>query len=122
MSMGARVWGGLLGVFALPLSLVAAPRPARADAGVVVAAALRGQVIVSDVLIAPATDLGSSAASRAALRRVGRPVVAATAGFWRFHFVAFLRAPAPASGTLQVVASDVTDPGPPRPVTRFELS
>jgi hypothetical protein len=96
--------------------LLAAARGAVADT-------LRGKVVVSDVMIASAAQLESSQGLAAALRRVGRPEVVGVDGFWRFHFVAFLSAPAPVSGTFRVRASDVTDPrSPPREVRVFELT
>jgi hypothetical protein len=96
---------------------VAAATPAAAPAE-----ALSGKLVVSDVLIAPVPALASDATLAAAIRRVARPEVSGTGGFWRFHFVAFLSSPAPAGGTLLVRASDVTDPRAAREVRVFEVA
>jgi hypothetical protein len=83
---------------------------------------LTGKLVVSDVLIAPVPQLPVDATLAAAIRRVARPEVSGTGGFWRFHFVAFLSSPAPAGGTLLVRASDVTAPGAAREVRVFEVA
>jgi hypothetical protein len=71
--------------------------------------AFHGQVLVSDVMIAPADKFDSGATLVAALRRVERKAVGARDGFWRLHLVAFLD-PAAASGALRMRATDVTAP------------
>src|SRR6516162_5195821 len=83
---------------------------------------LTGKLVVSDVIIAPVPQLPVDATLAAAIRRVARPEVSGTGGFWRFHFVAFLSSPAPAGGTLLVRASDVTAPGAGREVRVFEVA
>jgi len=114
--MGSLRWGGVVGLLALSLLM-----PGRAGAEGGAAAVARGQVIVSDVLIAPVAALESSASVAAALRRVARPVVTGSGGFWRFHFLAFLDTPVPASGAVELVAWDTTDPKHRRVVRVFEL-
>src|SRR5690349_6420364 len=72
--------------------------------------AFHGQLLVSDVMIAPADGFDSGATMVAALHRVERKAVDATRdGFWRLHVVAFLDPAAP-SGALRMRATDVTAP------------
>jgi hypothetical protein len=68
----------------------------------------RGQVLVSDVLLAPSFDSDQELITT--LRRVKCSTVTATYGFWRLHLVAFLD-PAAGDGTetAALVARDVTN-------------
>lgn len=79
-----------------------------------------GQVVFSDVLIAPAAQFHSPAAMTDALKRLKRTTVEGVGGFWRLHLVAFLD-PAPASGAFQLRATDVTDPKDRREVRLFDV-
>jgi hypothetical protein len=79
----------------------------------------KGKVVVSDVLLAP--ELGANPQMMAAgLRRMQRSVISGVEGFWRMHFVAFLERPAEGE-TLNVVATDVTDPSNRKNVRVFEV-
>jgi hypothetical protein len=71
--------------------------------------AFHGQVLVSDVMIAPTEAFDSGATLVAALRRVERKAVDARDGFWRLHLVAFLDPAAP-SRALRMRATDITAP------------
>lgn len=68
----------------------------------------KGQVVVSDVLLAPSFD--SDQTMIAALNRVKCTQIAETHGFWRLHMVAFLDR-AVDGETARVVARDVTVAG-----------
>jgi hypothetical protein len=78
----------------------------------------RGQVVVSDVLLAP--KFGSDDVMILSLHRLQRSVVKEANGFWRLHFVAFLD-PAAEGDTMMLVARDVTPPIAPRQVKVFEV-
>jgi hypothetical protein len=91
----------------------------------------RGQVVVSDVLLAP--KFGSDELMILNLHRLKRTVVKEANGFWRLHFVAFLD-PAAEGDTMVLVARDLTVPSslsasasphpspvPPRQVRLFEV-
>jgi hypothetical protein len=80
----------------------------------------QGQVLFSDVLIAPAAQFPSPAAMVDALKRLKRTTVEGGGGFWRLHMLAFLD-PAPTSGAFQLRATDVTDPKDPREVRLFDV-
>ena len=100
----------------------AAPPPAAAPAAVPVAlpSQFHGQVVFSDVLIAPAAQFPSAAAMTDALKRLKRTTVEGVGGFWRLHMVAFLE-PAAKGGAFQLRATDVTDPKDPRQVRLFDV-
>jgi hypothetical protein len=83
--------------------------------------AFHGQVVISDILIAPVDAFQSGATMVAALRRAERTAVGGRDGFWRLHAVAFLDPAAP-SGTLRLRASDVTEPNQREQVKVFDLS
>src|SRR5262245_46307808 len=92
-------------------------------------ASLRGKLVISDVLIAPSSEFGATQLMRAARRRRQRSVVDGKDGFWRLHLVAFLdrdRDPPDSAaldtGTLRIVATDVTDPKDLRQVKVFEVT
>jgi len=79
----------------------------------------KGKVVVSDVLLAP--ELGANPQGMAAgLRRMQRRVINGVEGFWRMHFVAFLDRPSDGD-TLNVVATDVSDPSRRKNVRVFEV-
>ncbi|HLK92322.1 MAG TPA: hypothetical protein VKZ18_20680 [Polyangia bacterium] len=85
-----------------------------------------GQVVFSDVLIAPASQFPSPTAMTDALRRLKRTTVEGSEGFWRLHMVAFLQGVAQAagasqSGSYELRATDVTDPKDRREVRRFDV-
>src|SRR3954447_640947 len=116
--MSLKAWGAAAGLVVASLvagvgagDTIGAAQAAQATAPppVVAPATFAGKVVVSDVLIAPASEFPSEGSRIAALRRFERTAVDGTGGFWRFHFVAFLTEPAPATGTLKVVATDVTE-------------
>jgi hypothetical protein len=65
----------------------------------------RGQVVVSDVLLAP--SFGSDRVMIVSLNRMRRSAVDEVKGFWRLHLVAFLD-PAAEGRVLRVAARDVT--------------
>ena len=105
----------------------AIPGPAPAPAGAPAVGAppptwgqFHGQVVFSDVLIAPATEFPSPSAMMDALKRLKRTTVEGVGGFWRLHMVAFLE-PAPTSGAFQLRATDVTDPKDRREVRLFDV-
>jgi hypothetical protein len=79
-----------------------------------------GQVVFSDVLIAPAAQFPSPAAMTDALRRLKRTTVEGAGGFWRLHMVAFLDPP-PEGSAFQLRATDVTDPKDRREVRLFDV-
>jgi len=80
----------------------------------------RGQIVLSDVLLAAASDFASEASRISSLRRMQRNEILGAGGFWRMHGVAFLDPP-PASGALALRATDVTDPRDPRFIRLFEM-
>jgi hypothetical protein len=82
--------------------------------------AFHGQVVISDIMIAPSDAFESGATMVAALRRVERNAVGARDGFWRLHAVAFLD-PILTSGTLRLRASDVTAPNQHDQVKIFDV-
>jgi hypothetical protein len=65
----------------------------------------RGQIVISDVLLAP--NFGSDRVMITSLNRMRRTVVQEVTGFWRLHLVAFLDEPA-AGEMLHVVTRDLT--------------
>jgi hypothetical protein len=108
-----------------PAALPGAPSTPSAGVGASAAAAptwgqFHGQVVFSDVLIAPAAQFRSEAAMTDALRRLKRTTVEGAGGFWRLHMVAFLD-PAPEGGAFQLRATDVTDPKDRREVKLFDV-
>jgi hypothetical protein len=80
-----------------------------------------GQVVFSDVLVAPTSAFPSDRVMVAALHRIERNTVEGTDGFWRLHAIAFLD-PAPPSGALRLRATDVTIPKQRHEVRVFELA
>ncbi len=88
---------------------LAAPGAVKADAG----GDFAGQVVVSDVLLAPGV-------TGAALKRFQRQVVQAVGGFWRLHMVAFLDRAADGEA-VTLAAYDVTSGGERRQVRVFEV-
>jgi hypothetical protein len=80
----------------------------------------QGQVVFSDVLIAPASQFPTPAAMTEALRRLKRTTVEGADGFWRLHMVAFLDH-APQTGSFQLRATDVTDAKDRREVKTFDV-
>ena len=81
----------------------------------------RGQVLFSDVLIAPASAFPPGDAMVGALQRLKRSAVQGTDGFWRLHAVAF-PSPLPPGGSYRLRATDTT-PGKDRKAIRvFEIS
>ncbi len=103
---------------------VAQPSPALADgpsAVDVAAKAFRGQVLFSDVLIAPASAFPSGDALVGALQRLKRSSVQGTDGFWRLHAVAF-PSPLPASTAIQLRATDTTDGKQRKQIRVFEIT
>jgi hypothetical protein len=81
------------------------PSLAPASAGDQAWGQFRGQIVISDVLLAP--DFGSDRVMITSLNRMRRTVVQEVTGFWRLHLVAFLDEPA-AGEMLHVVARDLT--------------
>jgi hypothetical protein len=108
------------GAGAVPAGLPAGPAPAAALVALPTWGQFHGQVVFSDVLIAPAAEFPSATAMTDALKRLKRTTVEGVGGFWRLHMVAFLE-PAPASGAFQLRATDVTDPKDPREVRLFDV-
>jgi hypothetical protein len=100
MWRGLAAFGVIAGLSLLPL---------RAPAAVGDAAwgELRGQIVVSDVLLA--SKFGSDRVMMTSLNRMRRSTVDEVDGFWRLHLVAFLDTPA-AGEMLHVVARDITAP------------
>ena len=82
--------------------------------------AFHGQVVISDIMIAPADAFESGATMVAALHKAERTAVGRRDGFWRLHAVAFLDPAAP-SGALRLRASDVTAPNQREQVKVFDL-
>jgi hypothetical protein len=82
--------------------------------------AFHGQVVISDIMIAPAEAFDSGATMVAALHRVERNTVGAREGFWRLHAVAFLD-PVLTSGVLRLRALDVTGPNQRDQVRVFDV-
>ncbi len=117
------------GVTPTPLALSGAASPPAPTAPAAPAAApttaptwgqFHGEVVFSDVLIAPAAQFPSPAAMTDALRRLKRTTVEGAGGFWRLHMVAFLD-PRPEGGAFQLRATDVTDPKDRREVRLFDV-
>jgi hypothetical protein len=79
---------------------------------------LSGQVVISNVLLAPWLDGGHPAL--ASLQRFQRQTVGRISGFWRLHMVAFLNG-APNSDLVSLVAYDITAPGGRHQVKVFEV-
>jgi hypothetical protein len=103
---------------------VSQPSPALNDglAAVDVAAqAFRGQVLFSDVMIAPASAFPSGDALVGALQRLKREKVQGTDGFWRLHAVAF-PSPVPPTGSYRLRATDTTAGQRHKRVRVFEIS
>jgi hypothetical protein len=118
-SWWSRLAGKVAGVTAA-ISLLAAGLPAWANGAGSVRSELVGQVVVSDVMLAP--GLGASSNAQTALQRFGRQSVRRISGFWRLHMVAFLAgASAPGSEMVSLVAYDVTTPGDRHQVRIFEV-
>jgi hypothetical protein len=101
---------------AAPVAPAAPPAPAAAPSW----GQFHGQVVFSDVLIAPAAQFPSASAMTDALKRLKRTTVEGVGGFWRLHMVAFLE-PAPEGGAFQLRATDVTDPKDRREVRLFDV-
>jgi hypothetical protein len=86
----------------------------------VAAKAFRGQVLFSDVMIAPASAFPSGDAMVTALQRLKRSSVEGTGGFWRLHVVAF-PSPVPTGGTYRLLATDTTEGQPHKQVKEFQI-
>lgn len=102
----------------------APPAPAPAEGATAVDAAAKafhGQVLFSDVMIAPASAFPSGDAMVGALQRLKRQSVQGTDGFWRLHAVAF-PSPVPTSGTYRLRATDTTNDKQRKQVKVFEIS
>jgi hypothetical protein len=103
--------------------LLLLPSRAPASAGDQAWGQFRGQIVISDVLLAP--NFGSDRVMITSLNRMRRDVVQEVTGFWRLHLVAFLDEPA-AGEMLHVVTRDLTAPddrarrGDPAPLRVFE--
>jgi len=103
--------------------LLLLPSVAPASAGDQAWGQFRGQIVISDVLLAP--DFGSDRVMITSLNRMRRDVVQEVTGFWRLHLVAFLDEPA-AGEMLHVVTRDLNAPddrarrGDPAPLRVFE--
>jgi hypothetical protein len=82
--------------------------------------AFHGQMVISDIMIAPADAFESGATMVSALHKAERTTVGARDGFWRLHAVAFLD-PA-ATGALRMRALDVTAPNQREQVKVFDLA
>jgi hypothetical protein len=115
-----RKLGSLVAVLALVGSLLAGSVTTRADEPSASWSHFRGRVVVSDYVIAPAASFPSPAAMVAALRRLERATIEASAGFWRLHLYAFLDR-VPDSASLQLLATDITDARAPREVRAFDI-
>jgi len=102
-----------LSVWGLPVSAVVAMTLAAHPAFAQDEAwrAFKGQVVVSDVMLAP--SFGSDELMIATLRRVKCSEVTSTRGFWRLHLVAFLDRAA-SDESVRIIARDITAP-PARP-------
>lgn len=101
-------------------AVASAARPAAVPAPPPTWGQFHGQVVFSDVLIAPAAQFPSPAAMTDALKRLKRTTVEGVGGFWRLHMLAFLD-PTPENGAFQLRATDVTDPKDPREVRLFDV-
>jgi hypothetical protein len=97
----------LLAASAFIVGLLLLPARAPASAGDQAWAQFRGQIVISDVLLA--NDFGSDRVMITSLNRMRRSTVQEATGFWRLHLVAFLDTPA-AGEMLHVVARDLTAP------------
>lgn len=95
--------------------------PEGASAVDTAAKTFRGQVILSDVMIAPAAAFTSGDAMVGALQRLKRTTVHGVDGFWRLHMIAF-PSPVPADGTYRLRATDTSDGKQRKPVRVFEIS
>jgi hypothetical protein len=117
-----RKRGSLWACVALAVALVGSGvfGPARARADEESWRAFRGRVVVSDFMIAPARSFPSGAVMVAALRRMERATIEASAGFWRLHLYAFLDR-VPEGDSLRLLATDVTDAREPREVRAFDI-
>jgi hypothetical protein len=104
----------------VPPTAPAAPPAPAAPAAAPSWGQFHGQVVFSDVLIAPAAQFPSASAMTDALKRLKRTTVEGVGGFWRLHMVAFLE-PAPEGGAFQLRATDVTDPKDRREVRLFDV-
>jgi hypothetical protein len=102
-----------------PSALITTPAPGFSAADVA-AKAFRGQVVFSDVMIAPASEFPSGDALVGALQRLKRSTVQGTGGFWRLHMVAF-PSPIPPGGTFRLRATDTTNPKERKQVKVFEI-
>jgi hypothetical protein len=102
-----------------PSALITTPAPGLSAVDVA-AKTFRGQVVFSDVLIAPAADFPSGDAMVGALQRLKRSTVQGTEGFWRMHMVAF-PSPVPPGGTYRLRATDTTNPKARKQVKVFEI-
>ncbi len=102
-----------------PSALVTTPAPGLSAVDVA-AKTFRGQVVFSDVLIAPASEFPSGDALVGALQRLKRSAVQGTEGFWRLHMVAF-PSPVPPGGTYRLRAIDTTNPKERKQVKVFEI-
>jgi hypothetical protein len=102
-----------------PSALATTPAPGLSAVDVA-AKTFRGQVVFSDVLIAPAAEFPSGDALVGALQRLKRSAVQGTDGFWRLHMVAF-PSPVPSSGTYRLRATDTTNPKERKQVKVFEI-
>ncbi len=103
---------------------VAQPSPALAEGPSAVdlaAKTFRGQVLFSDVLIAPAAAFPSGDALVAALQRLKRSSVQGTDGFWRLHAVAF-PSPVPTTASIELRATDTTEGSPRKLIKVFEIA
>jgi hypothetical protein len=93
----------MIGAIGLLISLPLASAPTAADGEAW--RQFRGQVVISDVLLAP--SFGSDRVMITSLNRMRRSVVAEVTGFWRLHLVAFLD-PGAEGDVLMLAARDVT--------------
>jgi len=107
-----------LAALAVLAGLLLLPMRAPASAGAEAWGQFRGQIVFSDVLLAP--DFGSDRVMVTSLNRMRRSAVQEVTGFWRLHLVAFLDEPA-AGEMLHVVARDVTAPADRDRARRGEL-
>jgi len=96
-----------LAASAVIAGLLLLPSLAPASAGDQAWGQFRGQIVISDVLLAP--SFGSDGVMITSLNRMRRTVVQEVTGFWRLHLVAFLDEPA-AGEMLHVVTRDLTTP------------
>ncbi|HVT07085.1 MAG TPA: hypothetical protein VHO67_06490 [Polyangia bacterium] len=106
------------------LASMSQPSPSTPDGALAVDAAaktFRGQVILSDVMIAPAAAFTSGDAMVGALQRLKRSTVHGVDGFWRLHMIAF-PSPAQAGVTYRLRATDTADGKQSKPIRVFEIS